>query len=45
MFEDDPRNLQVPYRLGMQTVLVGSDLKDDHIGHNTHDLAAFLTAL
>ncbi|WBU55857.1 pyrimidine 5'-nucleotidase [Paracoccus sediminicola] len=56
MFEDDPRNLEVPARLGMQTVLVGEgrhgpdELAPDHshgphVHHRTGDLAAFLGAL
>lgn len=55
-FEDDPRNLIEPQRLGMQTVLVGPgrhgpDLLDPgrdpgaHVLHRTDDLTAFLTAL
>ena len=50
MFEDDPRNLIVPARLGMVTVLVGAalpgtgaaDITDAHIHHHTADLAGFL---
>jgi len=49
MFEDDPRNLQVPHRLGMRTVLVGPEAANRHtepaarhIEHRTDDLAAFL---
>lgn len=56
MFEDDPRNLEVPYSLGMRTVLVGQgrhgpdELAEDHShgGHvlwHTHDLGGFLAAL
>lgn len=45
MFEDDPRNLKVPHELGMATVLVGSDLRDEHIHHRTHDLIGFLQNL
>ena len=56
MFEDDPRNLEVPASLGMQTVLVGSGrhgpdrLSADHdhgahVLHRTGDLAGFLRAL
>lgn len=52
-FEDDPRNLDVPYTLGMRTVLVGSGrhgpelLADDylhgsHVLYQTRDLTAFL---
>jgi len=43
MFEDDPRNLQVPHAMGMRTVHVApSPLPADHIHHHTDDLAAFL---
>ena len=43
MFEDDPRNLRVPHRLGMRTVHVAPDPEPaDHIHHHTTDLAAFL---
>jgi putative hydrolase of the HAD superfamily len=45
MFEDDPRNLEVPHRLGMRTVLVGpagDPAEHPHVHHRTGDLAAFL---
>ncbi len=56
MFEDDPRNLEIPHALGMRTVLVGAgrhgpdDLAPDHthgphVQHRTDDLAGFLAAL
>ena len=56
MFEDDPRNLEVPASLGMRTVLVGSGrhgpdaLAADHtlgphVQHRTNDLTAFLRSL
>ncbi|WBU58985.1 pyrimidine 5'-nucleotidase [Paracoccus albus] len=56
MFEDDPRNLEVPASLGMQTVLVGTgrhgpdELAADHdhgahVHHRTADLTGFLRAL
>jgi putative hydrolase of the HAD superfamily len=45
MFEDDPRNLAVPARLGMQTVLVGAPHEADFIAHRTDDLADFLSRL
>jgi len=56
MFEDDPRNLAVPHRLGMRTVLVGTgrdgpdELAADHphgphVQHQTMDLAEFLRGL
>ncbi len=43
MFEDDTRNLAVPYALGMQTVHV-ADLAEPapHIHHHTDDLSGFL---
>lgn len=43
MFEDDPRNLEVPFLLGMRTILVGSgrhgpdELAEDH-SHGPHVL-------
>lgn len=56
MFEDDPRNLEVPFSLGMRTVLVGQGrhgpdelaVGQDIGGHvlwHTHDLTGFLAAL
>lgn len=56
MFEDDPRNLETPHRLGMRTILVGpgrhgpDDLDPGHVhGPHVHwqtpDLAPFVTAL
>ena len=43
MFEDDPRNLVVPDRLGMRTVLVADhEMTAGHIDHHTADLTAFL---
>lgn len=46
MFEDDPRNLQVPHSMGMKTVHVAPDPHDsDHIHHHTDDLSAFLNML
>ncbi|MFV0384827.1 pyrimidine 5'-nucleotidase [Paracoccus sp. (in: a-proteobacteria)] len=46
-FEDDPRNLEIPHRLGMRTVLVSDSRKADapHIGHRTGDLTGFLRAI
>ena len=56
MFEDDPRNLEVPFSLGMRTILVGpgrhgpDELAEDH-SHGSHvlwhtrDIVAFLPAL
>ncbi|OCX66558.1 pyrimidine 5'-nucleotidase [Thioclava sp. SK-1] len=47
MFEDDPRNLAVPYDQGMRTVLVAPSPSQPapHIHHHTDDLAGFLTQL
>ena len=56
MFEDDPRNLDVPFSLGMRTVLVGPGrhgpdaLAPDHshgphVLWQTHDLTGFVGAL
>jgi putative hydrolase of the HAD superfamily len=42
MFEDDHRNLEVPHRLGMRTVLVGPEASHPHVHHRTDDLVAFL---
>jgi len=42
MFEDDPRNLEIPAQMGMKTVLVGGDKPGDHIHHHTLDLTDFL---
>ena len=56
MFEDDPRNLEVPFSLGMRTILVGAgrhgpdELAEDH-SHGTHvlwqtrNLTGFVAAL
>ncbi|MBP7241714.1 pyrimidine 5'-nucleotidase [Amaricoccus sp.] len=47
MFEDDPRNLEAPHRLGMRTVLVGAVTGEApaHVHHRTDDLAGFLARL
>ncbi|MTH78823.1 pyrimidine 5'-nucleotidase [Paracoccus aestuariivivens] len=56
MFEDDPRNLEVPHSLGMRTVLVGAGRHGPdqlipefdhgaHVHHRTMDLTAFLHSL
>lgn len=45
MFEDDPRNLEVPHRLGLRTVLVGPGAPAPHVDHHTDRLADFLTQL
>ncbi len=42
MFEDDHRNLEVPHRLGMRTVLVGPPARHPHVHHSTDDLVDFL---
>ncbi|WP_085849205.1 pyrimidine 5'-nucleotidase [Pacificibacter marinus] len=48
MFEDDPRNLEVPHQLGMKTVHVAPQ-KDAHtapyVQHHTDDLTGFLQKL
>ncbi|MBF9046339.1 pyrimidine 5'-nucleotidase [Rhodobacterales bacterium LSUCC0031] len=46
MFEDDPRNLRVPYEMGMRTVHVAPKAEPaDHIAYHTDDLAGFLAQL
>jgi len=45
MFEDDPRNLEIPHALGLKTVLVGEPRNAQHIDHQTLNLTAFLGAL
>lgn len=56
MFEDAPRNLEIPFAQGMRTVLVGTghdgpanipmpETAGGHITHRTHDLAGFLDQL
>jgi putative hydrolase of the HAD superfamily len=46
MFEDDPRNLAVPFELGMRTVHVAEQaLAAAHIHHHTDDLSRFLGLL
>ena len=46
MFEDDPRNLQVPHEMGLATVLVAPDPVDvPHVHHHTNDLGGFLARL
>lgn len=46
MFEDDPRNLAAPHRMGMRTVHVAPDPHEAaHIHHHTDDLPAFLRML
>lgn len=46
MFEDDPRNLAVPYDLGMRTIHVAPTPHiADHIDYHTDNLSAFLAQL
>lgn len=46
MFEDDPRNLAVPFEMGMRTVLVTPEPMDHtHIQHHTGDLTDFLSQI
>ena len=46
MFEDDPRNLAVPFDLGMRTVLVTPEpMVHAHIEHHTDNLADFLSQI
>ncbi|MEM6408319.1 MAG: pyrimidine 5'-nucleotidase [Pseudomonadota bacterium] len=46
MFEDEPRNLEVPHLLGMRTVHVAPQPHTaPHIHHHTHDLSGFLAQL
>ncbi len=45
MFEDDPRNLEIPHALGLKTVLVGTPKPAPHIHHQTDNLTAFLGQL
>jgi len=44
MFEDDPRNLAVPFNLGMRTIHVAETPQPaPHIQHHTADLIGFLS--
>lgn len=46
MFEDDPRNLAAPHRMGMRTVHVAPEPHEaEHIHHHTDDLPGFLRLL
>lgn len=46
MFEDDPRNLKVPFDLGMRTIHVAQAPEPaDHIEHFTSDIAEFVASL
>ncbi|MDO7559104.1 MAG: pyrimidine 5'-nucleotidase, partial [Paracoccaceae bacterium] len=46
MFEDDPRNLQVPHAMGLKTILI-SELPNSSpfIDHQAPDLSDFLAQL
>ena len=44
MFEDEPRNLKVPFEMGLSTIYVAPEpIEADHIHHHTNDLAEFLS--
>ena len=46
MFEDDPRNLEAPFAMGMRTVHVAPARRDAaYIHHHTDDLSGFLGRL
>ncbi|MEM7732084.1 MAG: pyrimidine 5'-nucleotidase [Pseudomonadota bacterium] len=46
MFEDEPRNLEVPHAMGMRTVLIAPErAKGAHIEFHADDLGAFLNLL
>ncbi len=46
MFEDEPRNLEVPHVLGMRTVLIAPErMPGDHIQFHAADLGEFLDRL
>lgn len=46
IFEDDPRNLEVPFALGMRTVHVSDrPASGIHIHHHTNDLPGFLASI
>lgn len=45
MFEDERRNLKVPFDLGMRTVLVGPGDVGGFVEAQTEDLAGFVSAL
>ncbi len=46
MFEDEPRNLKVPHQLGMKTIFVSPESKDEHyIDFHTSKLSGFLKHL
>ena len=43
MFEDEERNLEVPFELGMATILVGEERRAAYTQFETHDLQGFLS--
>lgn len=46
MFEDDARNLEVPFALGMRTIHVAEEAdRRDHIHFHTDDLSGFLAKI
>ncbi len=46
MFDDDPRNLEVPHAMGMRTVHVSDEpVSAPHVDHSTADLGRFLSLL
>ena len=46
MFDDDPRNLEVPYAVGMRSVHVSEEpVPAPHVDHSTADLGRFLSLL
>ncbi len=46
MFEDDARNLKVPFEMGLSTIHVApTQLGHPYIGHHTTDLKSFLSQL
>ena len=45
MFEDEPKNLEVPHKMGMQTVLITDEEIEDSRHHITNNLTNFLLKL
>ena len=46
MFEDEPRNLKVPHQLGMKTIFVSPESKNEpYIDYHTSELSGFLKHL
>ena len=41
LFEDDPRNLVEPFKMGMKTALIGDFLQTEYIHFNAPDLNTF----